>query len=188
MPESTLLIVWRLKSWPISVGQEKRYDGGPAQSQISACQSSAPGATRRTAVGLILGAPLLGGLRRRAAEPELVFQSVQRSQPPRPAGSAAAAARGRHRAGQGRPDPAAVGGRQCRRRRAIDEERRRDGAGGIPESQHPAPDQGRRRQPARRAAGNPAGARRRRRDHSGPAVCAVGSGDRATDARRAASR
>ena len=66
MPESTLLIIWRLKSWPISVGQEKRCDGGPAtipkefraKSRPPSLRSS--GATRRTAVGLILGAPLLG--------------------------------------------------------------------------------------------------------------------------------
>ena len=63
MPESTLLIIWRLKSWPIAVGQEKRSDGGPARSEVSACQKSAGpasrAATRRTALGLLLGAPLL---------------------------------------------------------------------------------------------------------------------------------
>ena len=140
-----------------------------------------PAATRRTAVGLILGAPLLGAC---ASVQSGQFSNpfARRSPMPGPPARSSSAC-GRHRAGQGRPDPAALGRRQCRRRRAVDEERRRDGAGGIPESQHPAPDQGRRRQPARRAAGHPAGARRRRGDHSGSAVRAVGSGDRAADAR-----
>src|SRR6202048_3247931 len=55
MPESTLLIIGRWTSWPISVGQEKRTMVGPLKPK-----SQPSGATRRTAVCLILGAPLLG--------------------------------------------------------------------------------------------------------------------------------
>src|ERR1700674_2677377 len=137
MPESTLLIVPDVKSWPVSVGQEKRCDGGPARSQ-GAAQGSAQG----SAVG---GNPADGGWPdSRCAPawgllwPRLIFQPIQL----RRFRTGAAAARGRHRAGQGGIDPAAVGRRQRRRRGAIDEECLRDGAGGIPESQYPASDQG----------------------------------------------
>ena len=148
--------------------------------QLSACQIPAAGGDPADGDWPDSRRAPARGLRRRAAEPQLVFNPVRFARPGR---AAAAAARGRHRAGQGRLDPAAVGLRQCRRRGAVDEECRRDGAGGIPESQHPAPDQGRRRQPAGRPAGHAAGARRRRGDHSGSAVCAVGAGDGAADAR-----
>ena len=150
MPESTLLIVrrltvladfgrsreemrWWARSNPDSGYQVSAFRGNPAD-------GGWPDPRRAPA----------RGLRRHAAEPGSFsnpFSSAGRSR-----GTGAAAARGRHRPGQGRIDPAAVGRRQCRRRGAVDEERRRDGAGGIPESQHPASDQGRRRQPARRAA------------------------------------
>src|SRR6202045_338068 len=55
MPESILLIIGRWTSWPISLGQEKRTMVGPLKPK-----SQPSGATRRTAVSLILGAPLLG--------------------------------------------------------------------------------------------------------------------------------
>ena len=61
---------------------------------------------------------------------------------------AAAGHRDRHRPGQGRADPAAVGARQCRHRGAVDEERRRDGAGRIQQPEHPASGEGRRRHAA----------------------------------------
>src|SRR4030081_351822 len=96
----------------------------------SAFGSQPSGATRRTAIGLILGAPLLGACAGGAGS---LFNSQAG-----PSGPAEEAGAGRNRAGHGGIDPAAVGQRQCRRRGAIDEERRRDGAGGIPESQYPA--------------------------------------------------
>ncbi len=43
----------------MAVGQEKRCDGGAARTQICDCKPAPSGATRRAAVGLILGAPLL---------------------------------------------------------------------------------------------------------------------------------
>ena len=62
MPESTPLITGRLKCRPTSAGQEKRCDAGAARTQILAFQvpSRRREPTRRTALGLILGAPLLG--------------------------------------------------------------------------------------------------------------------------------
>ena len=84
---------------------------------------------------------------------------------------------------QGRPDPAAVGQRQCRPRRPVDEERRRHGARRIQRAQHPAPGQGRRRHHRGGPAGRPAGARRRRRNHPRAAVRAIGQRRRAGGAR-----
>src|SRR6266404_9919649 len=57
MPESALLIVQGFKFWPI--GQQKRAMVGPRDPQ-ELPRSPTSGATRRAAVGLILGAPLLG--------------------------------------------------------------------------------------------------------------------------------
>ena len=123
---------------------------GPLNRKPGSPDPRPSGPTRRTAVGLILGAPLLGACAGSQVSNPFGPSAARGTRRP-----AAAAACGRHRAGQGRPDPAAVGRRQCRRRRAIDEERRRDGAGGIPESEHPASDQGRRRHPARRRSRSP---------------------------------
>src|ERR1019366_6937436 len=131
------LIIGGLKSWPITVGQEKRYDGGPAKSQGSA-QVTAFGSDPADRGWLDSWRAPAWGLRRHAAKPRLAFQSIQY----RPFGAGSAAARCGRRAGQGGIDPAAVGFRECRRRGAVDEECRRDGAGGISESQYPASDQG----------------------------------------------
>ena len=89
----------------------------------------------------------------------------------------------RHRTGQGRADPAAVGGRKCVGRRAVDAQRRGDGAGGIQQSGHPASRQGRRWQRGGRAAGRAAGCRRGCRDHPGSALCADGWAGRTGGAR-----
>ena len=89
----------------------------------------------------------------------------------------------RHRQGQGRPHPAAVGERQCGGCRAVHAQRRRDGARRIQQSGPPAAGEGRRRQRARRPAGGAAGARRGRRDHPGAAVRAHGRSGRAGGAR-----
>ncbi len=114
---------------------------GPLKPGTASGQSQEPQTTtRRTAIGLLLGAPLLSAC---AGVQQSLSQFSKFSLHAGRAG--ATAARRRQRPGQGRPDPAAVGVGQCRGRRAIDEERRRDGARGIPESEHPAPDQGRRR-------------------------------------------
>src|ERR1700683_144286 len=97
MPEPTLLIIWRLKSWPVPVGQEKRSNGGAARSQISACrvcagQGPAAGDTRARGDGPRSRRAAAGGVFQRAAEPELVFQSIQFTRSRR---TAAAAASGR---------------------------------------------------------------------------------------------
>src|ERR1700675_2511921 len=104
MPESALLIVWRLKSWPVPVGQEKRSHGGPVRSEISACEIFAcriPVAGRNPAGGdgADSGRPAAGGLLRRATEPQLVFEPVQFTRSHR---AAAATASGRQRGRQGR--------------------------------------------------------------------------------------
>ena len=101
----------------------------------------------------------------RAAPASPVPGRVQQESCARHAGTAGAIERDRHRRGQGRADPAAVGRRQRRDRGAVDEERRRNGAGRIQQSQHPASGEGRRRHLRRCPAGGPAGARRGRRDH-----------------------
>ena len=62
---------------------------GPLNPKSEVCQAarpSRPGATRRTAVGLILGAPLLGGVLQRPAGPRPVFQSVRFAADAGPAG------------------------------------------------------------------------------------------------------
>lgn len=46
--------------WPIPVGQEKRQIVGPPNRKPLSSDNSPSGATRRSAIGLILGAPLLG--------------------------------------------------------------------------------------------------------------------------------
>src|ERR1700722_19228385 len=134
MPESTLLITGWMASWPIAVGREKGCDGGPAYSQVSYRQVSARGNNPADGGWTDSRRALAWRLRRRFQSIQLTTQRSSRANP--------AAGRCRQRAGQGGADPAAVGGRQCRCRGAIDEECRRDGAGGIPESQHPAADQG----------------------------------------------
>ena len=88
----------------------------------------------------------------------------------------------RHRRGQGRPHPAAVGGRQCRHRRPVDAQRRRNGDRRVQCPQHHAPPEGRRRHRRSGAARRPAGARRRRRDHPRAVVCAIGQRRRASGA------
>src|SRR5438132_408162 len=50
----------RRESWPIPVGQEKRKMVGPLNRKPSSSGILSTGATRRSAIGLILGAPLLG--------------------------------------------------------------------------------------------------------------------------------
>src|ERR1700741_851912 len=50
----------RRESWPIPVGQEKRKMVGPLNRKPLSPGRSPSGATRRSAIGLILGAPLLG--------------------------------------------------------------------------------------------------------------------------------
>ena len=188
MPESTLLSFGEVKSWPIAVGQEKRYDGGPAQSQVLDLRISSASVGGDPADG---GRPdsrraAAGGLRRRAAESSNPFSSSQPDR--RPAGppqQPLAVGNGQVKVGLILPLSAAgnagVAAQSMKNAAEM-------ALAEFQNPEHPAPDQGRRRQPARRAAGHPAGARRRRRDHSGSAVCAVGSGDRATDARAAASR
>src|ERR1700737_3868040 len=99
MPESPLLIMRRLKYGPVSVSQWKRYNGGPARSEISAFGTNPadggwPGPRRAAAWGL---------LRHFADAEQYVFVK-----PPRPA-TVAAAARGRQWPGQGRLAAAAVG-------------------------------------------------------------------------------
>jgi ABC-type branched-subunit amino acid transport system substrate-binding protein len=49
-----------MESWPISVGQEKREMVGPLNRNPNFMSQKPAGPTRRTAIGLILGAPLLG--------------------------------------------------------------------------------------------------------------------------------
>src|SRR5260370_41923254 len=96
MPESPLLIIRRLKSWPISVGQEKRCDGGPAKSQGSAQVSVFGGNPADGGWSDSRRAPARG-LRRGAAGPQPVFQSIQFAA--WSLGIAPAAARGGPRAG-----------------------------------------------------------------------------------------
>ena len=124
---------WRVAT----VGQEKRCDGGPAKSRelpFSRPSSKPSGATRRTARRPVLGAPLLAACAGVQQSLSQFSNPLQFAAPARPAGppqQPPAVGTGQVKVGA---DPAAVGGRQCRRRGAIDEERRRDGAGRIPES------------------------------------------------------
>src|SRR5207245_476589 len=60
MPESPSSAFAGRESWPTPVGQEKRQMVGPLNRKPNASGSSSSGATRRSAIGLILGAPLLG--------------------------------------------------------------------------------------------------------------------------------
>src|ERR1700710_1582593 len=102
MPKSTPEVG---KSGPVRDRSRKRLDGGPALSQIwTSGNDPADGGWADSRRALARG--LLG----RPAEPQLVFESLQfvRTRPGRPAATAAC---GRQRPGQGRPDPAAVGGR-----------------------------------------------------------------------------
>ena len=57
MPESAPLIVDRWTFWPMAVGQERDAMAEPLEPKSAPAKLS--GATRRSAVGLILGAPLL---------------------------------------------------------------------------------------------------------------------------------
>ena len=84
----------------------------------------------------------------------------------------------RHRHGQGRAAPAAVGDRQCRPARQGHAERRRPRAPRIPERQHPDPGQGRPRHAGRRPAGRERGARRGRGADPRAALRPVGGGGR----------
>src|SRR4051794_21200958 len=105
MPESTLLIIWRLEIRADVGRSEKRCHGGPAKSQrtaqVFAQVSIAGGDPADGGRPAFRSAPAWSLLR-----PQLVFQSVQLAT--RPFGTAAAAHRGRHRTGQGGADAAAV--------------------------------------------------------------------------------
>src|SRR5260370_42433447 len=110
MPESPLLIIRTVESRPLPVGQEKRCDGGSARTQVFACQVSAFGGNPADGAWLDSRRAPARGLRRRAAEPQPVFESVQ-FLPTRSLGAASAAAR-RGRPGQaGGGGPAGVGAR-----------------------------------------------------------------------------
>src|SRR6202035_1048640 len=82
MPESTPLIAARVTFRPISVGQEKRSDGGRAQYQASGGRTPVrrgPACRGDPADGGRFDpwrAPAFG-LRRGAAEPQPILQSVQ---------------------------------------------------------------------------------------------------------------
>ena len=86
----------------------------------------------------------------------------------------------RRRQYQGRPDPAAVGRRQCRGDGAVHAQRRRDCAGRIQRAGYPVAGERRRRQRRRRPAGRAAAARRGGRDHPRAAVRAFGRASRTT--------
>src|SRR5205809_350196 len=95
----------RFKSWPVSVGREKRCDGGPAKfqgaAQVSA-QVSAVGGNPADGRGPASRRTLAWGLLRHPADPQPVYHF----------GAGAGADRGGHRASQGGTDAAAVGSRQ----------------------------------------------------------------------------
>src|ERR1700750_3294730 len=103
MPESTPLIAARVTFRPISVGQEKRSDGGPAQYQASGRGNPVPRGPACRGYPADGGrfdpwrAPAFG-LRRGAAEPQPVLPSVQvvtARSCIRPGGTTAAAGGGR---------------------------------------------------------------------------------------------
>src|SRR5260370_18153528 len=110
MPESPLLIIRTVKSRPLPVGQEKRCDGGSARTQVFACQVSAFGGNPADGAWLDSRRAPARGLRRRAAEPQPVFESVQ-FLPTRSLGAASAAARGGHPPSQRGIGPSAFGRR-----------------------------------------------------------------------------
>src|SRR5271170_5512023 len=96
MPESIRLIIDRLTFWPVSVGQEKSSDGGPAQYQASGRGSPVLGGPA------CRGDPAVGGrldpwcaFARGLLRPQPVFQPVQFFAAPRsngrPRGTGAAA-------------------------------------------------------------------------------------------------
>jgi hypothetical protein len=141
----------RFKSWPVSTGRKKRCDGGPAKFQGAAQVSpslSRQGATRRTAVGLLLGAPC------RACSG--IQQTLSQYTTPGPAQEPIVAGTGQVKVGLILPlsAPGNTGVAAQSMKNAAEM--------ALAESQvqYPASDQGRRRQSARCAAGNPAGARR----------------------------
>ena len=86
------------------------------------------GATRRSVVGLILGAPLLGACA--GVQQSLGQYGSQEATPGGPPQQPLAVGNGQVKVGLILPLSAV---RQCRGCRAIHEECRRDGAGGIPE-------------------------------------------------------
>src|SRR5260370_26796246 len=101
MPESTPFD--GMESWPIAVGQEKRYDGGAPQSHV---QIGSAALGRNPADGArpdSRRAPARGVLERPAQSWPLL-QSARRLAPSRPGRTAATAAPGRPPAVQGRPD------------------------------------------------------------------------------------
>ena len=155
---------------------------GAVRSQVYACQvrSSGSRATRRTALGLMLGAPLLGacaGVQQSLSQ----FSNPFSSQPaPGPAGAPQqplAVGNGQVKVGLILPLSAAgnagVAAQSMKNAAEM----------ALAEFQNPniqllIKDDGGSPQGAQ--PGRPAGARRRRRDHSRSAVCAVGAGDGAS--------
>ena len=151
---------------------------GPLKPKSDPTGSQDLTATRRTALGLMLGAPLLSacaGVQQSLSQ----FSSPFGETPTAPAGPA--------------QQPTAVGNGQVKvglilplsasGNAGVAAQSMKNAAemalAEFQNPEHPAPDQGRCRQPARRAAGRATGGRRRRRDHPRPAVRAVGAGGRA---------
>ena len=173
----------RLESGRVAVGQEKRRDGGPVESQACILGRSrgdpADGARadpRRAPAG---------GLRRRAADVS-ASSPARRSRRRRPGRRSSRSAVGTGQIKVGLLLPLSGAGNA-----GVAAQSMRNAAelalAEFQNPEHPAPDQGRRRQPARRAAGRAAGDRRGRRDHPRTAVRASVPARRRSRA-RAASR